>query len=370
MQLLTVQREQVVTMSPKDYVQARESGVVSCIIDSKPYFPHLKVLGSDEASILAAVAATTAATTSIHDPHDDDADGNATKDVSIQRISGGLTNQLYRVGSCLVRIFGAEGMIDRDIENAVYASLSQQGLAPPYFGRFANGRVEGWLNMRPLTVQELPLYAKPIAAAVGVMHSSFQLPTSLKEYHNTPALWTQLQSWMDRALTFQQERLHLSDLPAQLEWLQREVVPTDAQIAFCHNDLLAANILTGGASDIQLIDFEYGCINYVAFDIANHFNEYAGGTDNGVPQYDWLPTEQQQKGFIQEYLQHSTLSPASSTDDMYREVQAFVLVNHLYWGLWAVNQAATEGCDHFDYLLYATNRIGQYRKVVANRHCA
>jgi ethanolamine kinase len=369
MQLLSVQREQVavtISMSPKDYVQARESGVVSCIIDNKPYFPNLKVLGSDTASILAAVAATTRTASCSDDDDDDD-------DVSmIEQIQGGNTNKLYRVGRYLVRIFGAEGMIDRDVENAVYASLSYQGLAPPYYGRFANGRVEGWLHMRPLTVQELPLYYKTIAAAIGIMHSTFQLPPSLKEHHhnnNTPALWTQLQSWMDQALLVQQDQLNLADLPDQLEWLQRDVIPTDAAIAFCHNDLLAANILTSDeASDmnIQLIDFEYGSINYIAFDIANHFNEYAGGTDTGVPQYDWLPTEQQQKAFIQEYLQHSTLSSqgSSSTEDMYRQVQAFVLVNHLYWGLWAVNQAAMEGCDRFDYLLYATHRIGQYRKLV------
>merc|ERR1719469_900721 len=43
------------------------------------------------------------------------------------------------------------------------------------------------------------------------------------------------------------------------------------------------------------------------------------------------------------------------------EVDCFILVNHLYWGLWAVNQASAEGCDDFDYLLYAANRIGQYR---------
>jgi len=35
-------------------------------------------------------------------------------------------------------------------------------------------------------------------------------------------------------------------------------------------------------------------------------------------------------------------------------------INNIYWGLWAVNQAATEGCASFDYLLYAEKRFGQY----------
>jgi len=48
--------------------------------------------------------------------------------------------------------------------------------------------------------------------------------------------------------------------------------------------------------------------------------------------------------------------------DLLEQVQKFLLVNHLYWGLWAVNQAAVEGCDEFDYLNFATSRIGEFRR--------
>ena len=362
-------------MSPRDYIQARESGVISCIIDNKPYLPQLKVNVSNQASIVSAAAAIL------------DLDlGSAP---NVERIPLGLTNLLFRVSSetctCLVRIFGAEGMIDRDIENSLFAALSRQGIATTYYGRFANGRVEGWLNMRPLAIHELPLYAKPIAASLGTMHAAFVPPDwhCHDKIHSQPALWTQVQQWMEQALlaTFSQTNdeadkvatLHLEDLPAQLHWLQHYVVPTNASIAFCHNDLLAANIMRSDndtdddhdSKTIQLIDFEYGSVNFVAYDIANHFNEYAGGTDNGVPQYDMLPTEDQQKEFIAEYM-----SKRPTSGDLYSEVQAFLLVNHLYWGLWAVNQAATEGCDQFDYLLYAQNRIGQYRKSKNQMTCS
>jgi hypothetical protein len=39
------------------------------------------------------------------------------------------------------------------------------------------------------------------------------------------------------------------------------------------------------------------------------------------------------------------------------EVGIFQAVDNLYWGLWAVNQAKTEGCESFPYLLYAKNRL-------------
>eukprot|EP00978_Attheya_sp_CCMP212_P030275 scaffold110720_cov61-Attheya_sp.AAC.1 len=47
-------------------------------------------------------------------------------------------------------------------------------------------------------------------------------------------------------------------------------------------------------------------------------------------------------------------------ESLQAEVTAFVLSNHLYWGLWGVNQAAQEGTSEFDYLIYASNRFQQY----------
>ena len=45
----------------------------------------------------------------------------------------------------------------------------------------------------------------------------------------------------------------------------------------CHNDLLLANFLFDSkANKVTIIDYEYLAANPAAFDIANHFNEYAG----------------------------------------------------------------------------------------------
>ena len=44
-------------------------------------------------------------------------------------VKGGVTNTLYRVGdgrtSVLVRVFGAEGLIDRDLETETFAALAE-----------------------------------------------------------------------------------------------------------------------------------------------------------------------------------------------------------------------------------------------------
>ena len=144
-----------------------------------------------------------------------------------------------------------------------------------------------------------------------------------------------------------------------------------------HNDLLPANIMFNNRSkQIQFIDFEYGGVGYAAYDIANHFNEYAGGTsaeDNGVPDYSRFPRRDKQKTFCEEYVREvmryvgedsgmecNQEVESQEVDVFLDDIQKFLLVNHLYWGLWAVNQAAEEGCDGFDYVSFATNRFKQF----------
>ena len=359
-----------------------------------------------------------------------------TQHLSVERVMGGVTNTLYKVAgfqtvassllssssiqelttwvspdsdNVLVRIFGAEGLIDRDDETGVFAALSQSHLAPAYYGRFQNGRVEGYQEgMRPLQFHELSTgptsIAKGIATNLARLHYGFRILPTLSVERRQPTLWKQLFDWLDQAevAKFELEadrqvvsNLQLPTLRPELLWLQEEIEKiidwNSDPIVFCHNDLLAANILYNDVTEtIQLIDFEYGGINYRAFDIANHFNEYAGGPPTDVrPDYNLLPTEPQQRYFIRTYLEtaaetksipapkdtprtngathHSTTTQqVGSTieeyriDAMMKEVEIFLIINHLYWGLWGINQASIEGCAVYDYMTYGVNRIQQY----------
>ncbi|KAL7556904.1 hypothetical protein ACA910_019278 [Epithemia clementina (nom. ined.)] len=396
----------------------------------------------------------------------------------------------------LVRLFGAEGMIDRDVETSTFVALAQAGIAPPYYGAFVNGRLEGWMEgMRPLQAHELsqPDIARGIAASLAQLHYGFAMPQHYYYYDSSlsslqqpseepvsddkedepsqdqettvavsaaaaaapPILWKQLSEWYQKAMvavkqeTFTTQRdyeravvaldLESGFVPRELEWLKSSVIPLQqAAIRLCHNDVLAANVLYNDLVDdddddndiaevtghdattttssccsnrdkkdeknrIQLIDFEYGGCNYASFDIANHWNEYADGPPRvTVPNYDWFPTLAQQESFCQTYLDtarsilESSKSAAAALDaerehpdddddaeprcnghdyssallwkeqqlptleDLLQEVHGFVMVNHIYWGLWAINQGANEGCHNYDYLEYAQNRFRQY----------
>lgn len=343
--------------------------------------------------------------------------------MTVVPVLGGLSNTLYRVSglqtlettaaaafdSVLVRIFGAQGMIDRDVETSTFAALAEEGHVPPYHGRFGNGRLEGWMEgMRPLEVPELSRDDIILAVAdkVARLHTQFRIPDDLKEYYSAPNMWQQLEEWLQQALHNEYRTandaacaasLRLAETVAdEFRWIRSDVfsssvsasLQNEASVVYCHNDLLAANIMYNETTgELQLIDFEYGGVNYRSFDLANHWNEYASGPPHEtVPHYDWLPDERQQTLFCRTYLRAAAAAASASnghhdngndrrdesrvitdiTDEQVEalrtEVQAFLLPNHLYWGLWAINQAASEGCEEYDYMRYGMERFKQYYK--------
>lgn len=59
--------------------------------------------------------------------------------------------------------------------------------------------------------------------------------------------------------------------------LKQALQYVESPIVFCHNDLLLANVIYSEEKhSVTFIDYEYANYNYQAFDIANHFAEFAG----------------------------------------------------------------------------------------------
>merc|ERR1711966_118186 len=107
-----------------------------------------------------------------------------------------------------------------------------------------------------------------------------------------------------------------------------KAIPETLPAAFCNNDLLGGNILRHQATgQIQLIDFEYGGCNFRGFEIANHWNEWAGGTQaemNGRCEYNRFPSPQQQRTFCRHYLEESGTATDETVEALMQEVQMFV----------------------------------------------
>jgi ethanolamine kinase len=137
------------------------------------------------------------------------------------------------------------------------------------------------------------------------------------------------------------------------------------------------------AGPLTFIDFEYGAYNPRGFDLANHFNEYAGfECDYGrYPHGDAAKAE-----FLRAYLAAareaglfgSSNAAAAGKDDggggggddeeqqqkslsrLCAEVDVFSLASHAYWGVWSIIQARHSPID-FDYMSYHYLRWAELR---------
>lgn len=66
-------------------------------------------------------------------------------------------------------------------------------------------------------------------------------------------------------------------LEKEYRTLKSTLSKVNSPIVLAHNDLLLGNILYNPKREsVVFIDYEYTAFNYQAFDIANHFAEFAG----------------------------------------------------------------------------------------------
>lgn len=231
-------------------------------------------------------------------------------------------------------------------------------------------------------ISELPLFCEKIGEALGMWHRltetvvkerilSQQMNETEYTVHPQPITWTRLRKWINAIpvvpYTFadpqKQERLsreiNLSSLPAEVNELEAALNrPAEFPVTFCHNDLLGLNIIYDAASDrMCFIDYEYANFNHRAFDIANHFCEYAGLDFD----YTLFPSLDVQRRFATAYLTtlQNTTPSSAAVEALLNEVHHFVPVSHFIWGLWSLVQATVSPID-FDYLSYGLTRFKYY----------
>lgn len=132
----------------------------------------------------------------------------------------------------------------------------------------------------------------------------------------------------------------IKDLQSEFEELYEHLAQLNSPVVFCHNDLLLGNVIfTEHENRITFIDYEYGDNNFQAFDIGNHFTEFAGVDEIDYARY---PDESFQKQWLRVYLEEYC-SPELVTEQdierLYVQVNKFALSSHFLWTIWALIQA-------------------------------
>ncbi|KAL3685860.1 hypothetical protein R1sor_003882 [Riccia sorocarpa] len=296
--------------------------------------------------------------------------------MEVSHITGGITNLLLKVEvkspgispeSVTVRIFGphTETVIDRDREKQALRHLSESGFGAGLIGLFDNGMVQTFIVARTLTPPELsqPATAARIAKELRRLHET-EAP-----FPKEPQLWADISRFMEKASTLSFEdpkkneiyqSIPFSELQEEIDELKRSSKSLEAPIVFAHNDLLSGNVMYNEEEDkMYFIDFEYSTYNYRGYDIANHFNEYAGFECD----YNLYPSKDAQYHFFRHYLSSLNSEKVSEAEleKLYIETNVYALGSHLYWGIWAIVQARYSSID-FDYLDYFFLRYGEYKR--------
>nr|XP_031294666.1 ethanolamine kinase 2 isoform X2 [Camelus dromedarius] len=252
--------------------------------------------------------------------------------VRTKRFTDGITNKLVAcyveedMRDCvLVRVYGerTELLVDRENEVRNFQLLRAHGCAPKLYCTFQNGLCYEYMR----------------GMALG--------PEHIRE----PRLFS-LSADVPKVEVLEQE----------LAWLKEHLPQLDSPVVFCHNDLLCKNIIYDSTKGhVRFIDYEYAGYNYQAFDIGNHFNEFAGVNE---VDYCWYPARETQLQWLGYYLQAQKGAAAAprEVERLYVQVNKFALASHFFWALWALIQNQFSTID-FDFLRYAVIRFNQYFKV-------
>ncbi|KAL6106316.1 uncharacterized protein ACO6RY_10218 [Pungitius sinensis] len=308
------------------------------------------------------------------------------KDIQMKKFTEGITNQLIgcyvaslqEPGCVLVRLYGrmTELYVNRDREVEMFQVFHAHGCGPQIYCSFQNGVCYEFVRGTVLDDELLrqPSIYRLIAAEMGRIHSIQPKCGPPVEPH----LWTKMSHFLTLMQSSSSTALQrrpksppalqqvptLETLSLEMESLKRHLSQTDSPTVLCHNDLLTKNIIYNRKEGmVKFIDYEYADYNYQAFDIGNHFNEFAGVNDVN---YGLYPRLELQRDWLTAYLEsykHSTGHEVTVTEaevtKLYVQVCKFSLASNFFWGLWAILQSRFSSID-FDFERYATARFNFY----------
>ncbi|KAM9520384.1 ethanolamine kinase 2 isoform 2-T2 [Guaruba guarouba] len=278
---------------------------------------------------------------------------------ALQLFTDGITNKLVAcytdegmVDAVLVRVYGrkTELFVDRDTELRNFQVLRAHGCAPDLYCAFQNGLCYQFLPgiaLGPDHVRE-PRIFRLVAqemARVHAIHANGSLPK--------PILWQKLHKYLTLVKmdlspkvsnpSLQQDVPSLEVLEQELAWMKETLSQLGSPVVLCHNDLLCKNIIYDGTrGHVRFIDYEYTGYNYQAFDIGNHFNEFAGVKE---VDYSLYPSKDTQLQWLHSYLQaYKQLTQGDQgvseeeLEALYVQVNKFSLASHFLWACWGLIQ--------------------------------
>lgn len=319
--------------------------------------------------------------------------------IGIRRLSAAMTNTVYIISNSdcnlkkeeprrlLLRIYGegVDNILDRNEELDWFVKLSKARAGPKLFATFQNGRIEEYIESVTLTPRMMR--DSEISIAIAKAMAKFH---RLDVEGDEVVFWKRVEHWRhegrkafksllkrfpeDLGIISVLEQIRSHGIFEEREFCTEEgkfknfldkLVRHESPIVLCHNDLQHGNILLNDLGKIVFIDYEYGGMSYAAYDIANHFCEWASDFTDSNPRphimnfEEFYPNLEQREQFIREYLKGKSDENISIWIEA---VEDFKEISHLLWAYWGIIQANNSSND-FDYLGYSLMRLEAIRRI-------
>jgi thiamine kinase-like enzyme len=264
------------------------------------------------------------------------------KRISIQPLSGGLTNTNYKVdvddASFFVRVPGASTellAVNRENEYFNTNAAAQVGAGPKVLYYFPEHQVMilEFLQGRTMSKEALNAPGMPtrVAGAIKRLHSAPRFLTDFNMFRLTEYY---LKICRERDIRIPDGYNERMPLVGKIEQAMN-VHPLPA--VPCNNDLLAENYMDDGR-DLRIIDYEYSGNNDPAFELGNTCQEL---------QYDDDQIEEVCAAYF-----------GKASADKIARMKLNMIMSDVGWGLWAAIQANISKIE-FDFWGWAVERWGR-----------
>ncbi|PWB69037.1 MAG: LPS biosynthesis choline kinase [Anaerolineales bacterium] len=264
------------------------------------------------------------------------------REVSIQPLSGGLTNTNYKVlvdgKPHFIRVPGASTellAIDRDNEHHNTRAAAQAGVAPRvlYYIAEYNAMVLEFLDGRTMSKDSLNQPGMPtrMAQAIKRLHSG---PRFLLDFNMFRLTEYYLSLCRDREIRIPDG---YNDRMQAVRRIEQAMNANPLPTVPCNNDLLAENYIDHDGQ-LWLIDYEYSGNNDPTFELGNTCQEMEFN-------------EEQIREVCAAYF-------GEARADMIARMKLNMIMSDVGWGLWAAIQARISTIE-FDFWGWAIERWGR-----------
>ncbi|XP_054157051.1 choline/ethanolamine kinase-like [Oppia nitens] len=292
--------------------------------------------------------------------------------IEVIRITGGLTNQLYKcsiiepIGSTTdpsvvaIRLYGSK-YYNKDIcdgserlsDIIIAMMMSVKKLGPELLGVFTGGDITAFYKHRQFKLEEQKndKLVEELFRKIAQIHA---MNVPLKKKHWLLNEIDTISRHVLNCTPYRQlicehncETLKTYDIKDEIRWLNQTVQQCGSPMTFTHNDLLSANVMVlednnndNSGDQLLICDYEYASYSYRGLDLSSIIGEWGRlwndfktahnfVDDSTIKQLLNYYIDENIKIFGKEYTENAN----NSMDQLIKEVKVFALVYKMFMTL-------------------------------------